>query len=114
MKLKGDGLMNIMEDDNFDYRAYTRETPPEPAKILRGTAERQRRFDAAMTRLSVRLDEDVFEEFRQLTAEGQSVERLINRALREWLSAQGMKELIRVEVQRAVQQSLSSDLTDVT
>jgi len=103
-----------MEDDNFDYLAYTRENPPEPTKILRGTAERKRRFDEAMTRLSVRLDEDVFEQFRQRTAEGQSVERLINQALREWLSAQGMKELVRVEVQRAVQQSLSSALTDVT
>jgi hypothetical protein len=63
--------MNIMEDDNFDYQAYTRETPPDPAKILRGTAERQRRFDMGMTQLSVRLDEDVLEQFRQLTAEGQ-------------------------------------------
>jgi uncharacterized protein (DUF4415 family) len=96
MTLKVDGLMNIIEDDNFDYRAYTRETSPDPAKILRGTAERWRRFDAAMTRLSVRLDEEVFEQFRQLTAEGQSVERLINHALREWLFAQGMKELVRV------------------
>jgi uncharacterized protein (DUF4415 family) len=114
MTPKGDGLMNIMEDDNFDYRAYTRETPPDPAKILRGTAERRRRFDEAMSRLSVRLDEDVFEQFRQLTAEGQSVERLINQALREWLSAQGMKELVRAEIQRVVQQSLSSTQTDVT
>jgi hypothetical protein len=81
---------------------------------LRGTAERQRRFDAAMSRLSVRVDEDVFEQFRQLTTEGQNVERLINQALREWLSAQGMKELVRMEIQRALQQSLSTALTDMT
>jgi hypothetical protein len=76
MTPKGDGLMSTMEDDNFDYPAYTRETPPDPSKILRGTAERQRRFDAVMSRLSVRVDEDVFEQFRQLTTEGQNVERL--------------------------------------
>jgi uncharacterized protein (DUF4415 family) len=83
MTPKGDGLMSTMEDDNFDYPAYTRETPPDPAKILRGTAERQRRFDAAMLRLSVRIDEDVLQQFHQLTGEGQSAERLINQALRE-------------------------------
>lgn len=49
-------LMSAMEDDNFDYPAYTRESPPHPAKILRGTAERQRRFDAAMVRLSSQTD----------------------------------------------------------
>jgi len=106
--------MNTMEDDNFDYPAYTRETPPDPAKILRGTAERQRRFDEAMMRLAIRIDEDVLQQFHRMAAEGQSVERLINQALREWLSAQGMRELVRVEIQRAVQQSLSSAQTGMT
>ncbi len=103
--------MSTMEDDNFDYPAYTRETPPDPAKILRGTAERRQRFDEAMMRLAIRIDEDVLQQFHQLAAERQSVERLINQALREWLSAQGMKELVRAEIQRAVQQSLSSAQT---
>ncbi len=100
--------MSTTEDDNFDYQAYTRETPPDPAKILRGTADRQRRFDAAMTRLAVRIDEDLLQEFRQLATEDQSHEQLINQALREWLSAQGVKELVRAEIQQAIQQSLSS------
>jgi len=105
--------MRTIEDDNFDYRAYTRETPPDPAKILWGTAERRQRFDAAMMRLAIQIDEDVLQQFHQLAAEGQSVERLINQALREWLSAQGMRELVRAEIQRAVQQSLSSAQTGV-
>jgi uncharacterized protein (DUF4415 family) len=97
-----------MEDDTFDYQTYMRETPPDPAKIRRGTADRQRRFDAAMLRRSVRIDDDILRQFHQLAAEGQSHEQLINQALREWLDARDMKELVRAEIQRAVQQSLSS------
>ena len=100
--------MSTMEDDDFDYQTYTRETPPDPAKILRSTADRQRRFDAAMTRRTVRIDEGTLEQLHQLAAAGQSCEQLIDQALREWLSAQSMKELVRFEIQSAVQQSLAS------
>lgn len=100
--------MNTMGGDNFDYQTYTRETPPDPAAIHRGTADRQQRFDATMMRLAVRIDEDLLNQFRQLASEDQNHEQIINQALREWLSAQGMKELIRAEIQRAIQQSLSS------
>ncbi|MGH9768241.1 MAG: hypothetical protein ACREAB_12470, partial [Blastocatellia bacterium] len=105
---KGGGLMNTMENDTFDYQTYIRETPPDPAKILRGTADRRQRFDAAMMRLTVRINEDTLQQFHQLAVEGQSCEQLINQALREWLAARDMKELIRAEIQRAVQQSLAS------
>jgi uncharacterized protein (DUF4415 family) len=100
--------MSTTEDDTFDYQAWMRETPPDPTKIHRGTAERERRFAAAMLRRAVRIDEDLLQEFRQLAAEGQSYEQLINQALREWLSAKGMKELVRAEIQQMVQQSLSA------
>lgn len=106
--------MNTMTDENFDYPAYTRETPPDPAAIRRGTDARQQRFDAAMMRLAVRVDEDVLQQFQQLAAEGQTAERLINQALREWLSAQNVKELVRAEIQRAVQQSLAAAQTNTT
>lgn len=100
--------MNTLEDDNFDYQAYVRETPPNPSEIRRGTSERRQRYDAAMLRLAVKVDEDLLNQFRQLASEDRSCEQLINQALREWLSAQGMKEMVRAEIQRAVQQSLSS------
>ena len=103
--------MSTMENDTFDYQAYTRETPPDPAKIRRGTADRRQRFDAAMTRLTVRINDDVLQQFHQLAAEGQSSEQLINQALREWLAARDMKELVRAEIQRAIQQSLASAQT---
>ena len=99
--------MSTMEDDNFDYQADMRETPPDPAKIHRGTEARQRRVAAAMLQRAVRIDEDLLKEFRQLASEGQSYEQLINQALRDWLSAKGMKELVRAEFQQVVQESLS-------
>jgi len=105
--------MSTMEDDNFDYQAYTRETPPDPAKIRRGTADRRQRFDAAMMRRAVRIDEDLLKELRQLVSEGQSCEQLINQALREWLLAKGMRELVRAEIQLAVRQSLSPTQTQI-
>lgn len=51
-------LINAMEDDDFDYQAYTRENPPDPAKIRRGAADRQRRFNEAMMRLIVPDDDE--------------------------------------------------------
>ncbi|MEW6212211.1 MAG: hypothetical protein AB1631_28035 [Acidobacteriota bacterium] len=100
--------MSTMEDDAFDYQAYTRETPPDRSKIRRGRADRQRRFDEAMMRLAVRIDEDTLEQFHRLASDEHGCEQLINQALREWLAAKSMKELVREEIQSAVRQSLSS------
>jgi uncharacterized protein (DUF4415 family) len=98
-----------MQDNNdFDYQAYTRETPPDPSKINDGTAARELRRAAAMLRQAVRIDPATLEQFRQLADSDQSCEQLINQALREWLSAQGMKEMVRAEIQAAVRQTLSA------
>lgn len=105
--------MSTMEDDTFDYQAWMRETPPDPAKIHRGTEARQHRFAAAMLRRAVRIDEDMLNQFQQLAAEGQSTEQVINQALREWLAAKGMREMVRAEIQLAVQQSLSVAQTHI-
>jgi uncharacterized protein (DUF4415 family) len=105
--------MSTMEDDTFDYQAWMRETPPDPTKIHRGTAERERRRAAAMLQRAVRIDEDLLKEFRQLATEGQSYEQLINQALREWLFAKGMQGLVRAEIQQAVQQSRSAAQAEV-
>ena len=100
--------MSTIDNDDFDYRDYVKKTPPDPTKIQRGTAGRQSRFEAAMLKLSVRIDEDLLTRFSQLASEGENPERLINQALREWLAGTGIKELIRSEVERAVQ-SLSHE-----
>ena len=101
--------MNTMEDESIDYQAYMRETSPDPAQIRRGTATRQQRLDAAIGRRAIRIDPDILDQFGQHVAEGQSVEQLINQALRQWLAADGIKEIVRAEIQLAVRQSLSAN-----
>ena len=100
----------MKDNDDFDYQAYTRETPPDPTKITRGPAARELRRATAMLQQSVRIDVATLEQFRQLATNGENCEQLINQALQEWLSAQGLKEMLRAEVQLAVQQSLSATL----
>lgn len=92
--------MNTIKDHDFDYQAYTRKTPPDPAKIHRGTEARQQRFDAAVARRAIRIDEDVLVQFQQLAPQAQDCEKMVNQALREWLSAKGVKELVREELQQ--------------
>ena len=61
-----------------------------------------------MRRQAIRIDEDILQQFSQLASEGQSCEQLINQALRQWLAADGIREMVRAEIQLAVQQSLSA------
>lgn len=92
--------MNTIKDHDFDYQVYMRKTPPDPAKIHRGTEARQQRFDATVARRAIRIDEDVLVQFQQLAPQAQGCEKLVNQALREWLSAQGVKELVREGLQQ--------------
>ena len=98
----------MQDNDNFDYQAYTRETPPDPAKITHGLAERELRRAKAMLEQSVRIDPATLEQFRQRAGNGQSCEQLINQALREWLATDGLKDVLRAEIHTAVKQSLAT------
>lgn len=97
--------MSITNDDDFDYPAYTRDNPPDPTKIRRGIEARRQRIEAAMKRPAIRIDEDILAQLQRLIAPGQTAEQVINQALREWLSAQDMRELLRTELQQAVQRA---------
>lgn len=97
------------EDDAAVYQAYFRDHDLDPAKINRGHEARRQRMEAAVAkRLTVRLDEDVIKELQQLIMEGQTYEQVVNGALREWLAAGEMKELVREELQHAFQQAMSA------
>lgn len=101
-------MNTIIKDEEFDYQAYTRDNPPDPEKIQRGPEARKQRLEAARLRSAIQIDEDVLQRFRQMIQEGQSYERVINQALRDWLSARDAKELVRNELRQMVQQTLSS------
>lgn len=100
--------MDTMEDEAFDYQVCMLETPPDPAQIRRGNAARRQRLEAAIGQQAIRIDPDILQQFGQLTAEGQSAEQLINQALRQWLAADGIREMVRAVIQLAVRQSLSA------
>lgn len=97
--------MNTTNEEDFDYQAYTRDNPPDPAKIRYGIEARRQRVAAAMKRPAVRVEQEILAQFQERAAPGQSAEQAINQALREWLAAKDLKEMIRAELQDAVHQA---------
>src|SRR5215210_7748554 len=98
-----------MEDETQAYQTYMREHEPDLTKIRRGPElfeERRRRMEAGAKRPTVRLDEEVAKELQPLVTEGQTYNQIVNQALREWLAAREMKELVREEIQHAFQQAV--------
>jgi uncharacterized protein (DUF4415 family) len=90
--------MNTTQDEKFDYQNHMREQPPPADEIQRGPSARHTRRDAVTKdRITIRIDADVIEQFKQMAPDGQGYQSLINRALREWLAAQDIKQLVREE-----------------
>jgi uncharacterized DUF497 family protein len=102
---KGDCTMNTINDDEFDFPAFVKNNPPDPANIRRGIAAREQRVQAAMQRPAVRIESEILTQIQSITASGQSAEQVINQALREWLSAKDFKEMLRGELHDAVQEA---------
>jgi uncharacterized protein (DUF4415 family) len=90
----------------FDYEEYSRTHAPDPAEIRRGTAARRSRRAATKQRITIRLDEDILEEFKALVPEGRGYQALINTALREWLAARDLRQLIREDLREVVREAV--------
>lgn len=99
--------MSTIKEEDFDYQTYTREHPPDPSKIHRGTRDRRQRFERKMKSM-VHIDADILEQFEALSSEEHQCEELINRALHDWLYAKTMKELVRDELREVIQQVILS------
>jgi hypothetical protein len=52
----------------------------------------------AKSKITIRIDPDILEQFKQMVPDGQGYQRLINQALREWLMARDMQEVVRKEL----------------
>lgn len=100
--------MSTTKDKEFDYQAHMRENPPDPARIHRGPHARKKRQEAAKAKITIRIDEEVIKQFKEMVPEGHGYQGLINQALRDWLSAQGVKELIRKELPEMIYKAVSS------
>lgn len=100
--------MPTTKDTEFDYQTYTRHHPPDPSQLQHGPQARQRRREPAKSRITIRIDTDVLDQFKQMVPDGQGYQSLINQALREWLIAQGVKELVQGELKEITAKAISS------
>lgn len=94
----------------FDYPGHVRSEVVDRAELTRGPEARSRRHaGAAKERVTIRLDSDVVESFKELTgdAQGKGYQSLMNQALREWLTARGLPEMLREEVRRVLREELA-------
>jgi len=92
--------------EDFDYKEYSSTHAPDPTKVRRGRAAREERRTGTKQRITIRLDEDILEEFKEIAQDGPGYQALINRALREWLSARDVKELIRDDLREIVRTAI--------
>lgn len=102
-------MTSTTTDPDRDYVEHVRTQAPDRSHVTRGPEERRRRHaKATKERVTIRLDSDVLRSFRELTgdAQGKGYQTLVNQALRDWLMAQGLHELVREEVRRALNEEL--------
>lgn len=106
-------MVSQMHDEDFDYQTYMRENPPDLSKIERGPEARRRRLEAAMNKISVRIERDIFDQFEKIATPDQDSGKLINNALREWLATKDLKKLIRTELRQVIRDELASFQADM-
>jgi len=90
--------MSTKKKAEFDYRGHAKKKAPSSKLIRRGAKRRAKPVEIKKQRITIRIDEEILDEFRQLAPGGRGYQRLINHALREWLAARGVKELVRDEL----------------
>ena len=91
--------MNTTEANSFDYQQHLNEQEPDVKAIQRGPQARQARRETIKDRITIRIDADLLEQFKAMVPEGHGYQGLINQALREWLTAQGINRLVRDELE---------------
>lgn len=83
---------------------------PDPDKLVNSKQARDARRKAAQQkqRITIRVDGDVLDEFKELAGEDGNYQTLINIALRQWLEAQGLKELLKKDLPGLVQEAVKT------
>ena len=62
--------MSTTKDKEFDYQTYTRQNPPDAEQIQRGAEARRQRREMAKSKITVRIDPDILEQFKQMVPAG--------------------------------------------
>lgn len=84
---------------------------PRPDKRNYGlSAREQRRKEAIKQKITICLDQDIIQQFKELAVGERGYQSLINQALREWLLTNDIKELVSEEFQ-LLSNKLCSQLT---
>ena len=99
---KGDKLDRELEET----KRWASELNSSNARVFRGSLkERLEHWESLAVlkatdkqKITIRLDRDLIEAFKALTPDGKGYQLLINQALRDWLTAQSVKEMIRKEL----------------
>jgi len=101
-----------MSDKDFDYENFFQNNKDKRPKVIGGLEERNRRVrEAVKTRITICLDAEIIEEFKHMSPEGRGYQSLINQALREWLTARGVLEMLKQELPGIVQQAVQLNHT---
>lgn len=100
--------MNTIKEAEFDYKRFMKEGPIDRSKINTGPMAHRNRRKAAKNRITIRIDEETIEQFKKLVPEGRGYQSLINLALREWLTAQGVQQLVEDKISKVVDQAVVS------
>ena len=92
-----------------EYEAALKAITPREERLVNSQEARAARRAAATLkqRITIRVDEDILEEFRELAGEDGNYQTLINHALRQWLEARGLKELLREELPSLIHHALN-------
>jgi len=96
--------MSTKKKAHFDYQGHAREQGPNTGLIRRAAKRHSTISEVGKQRITIRIDDEILEEFKRLVPGGRGYQSLINHALREWLAARGVKELVRDELREVIQE----------
>ena len=99
--------MSTKKSAGFDYQSDARKQGPNVRLTRRGTERRSNTSEVSKQRITIRIDDEILEQFKQLVPSGRGYQSLINHALREWLAARGVKELVREELREVIEEVVS-------
>ena len=99
--------MNNNQNDNDEQ---LKSLKPGPDKLVNSKQAWDARRKAAQQkqRITIRVDGDVLDEFKELAGDDGNYQTLINIALRQWLEAQGLKELLKKDLPGLVQEAVKT------
>lgn len=92
---------------DFDYQEHYANAKPDPEKLVSSQQARAQRRNMTKQRITIRLDQDILEQFKHMANE-EGYQTLINQALRQWLQAQSVKELLRQDLPDLIHQAVQN------